>query len=59
VSWKIDEEDIIISNTDVDPLGRGRFGVVYRGLYRGQTVALKVLENVSSQDVKKEFDIMR
>jgi len=52
----------ILSDTEIEldhQLGTGRFATVYKGIFREQTVAVKVLTEVTDENVvKKEFEIM-
>jgi len=54
-NWILDESELEIGSH----LGSGRFGTVYKGTFRQQTVAIKVLDNMTQRDViLKEFEIM-
>lgn len=58
-SWEIDATELKF----VRLLGEGTSAKVFRGTYRNQDVAIKVLKGEADQKVldefKKEFDIMR
>jgi hypothetical protein len=48
-------------NKDLDEVGRGNSAVVYRGKYRGQTVAIKILTSPPTsqmQEFLKELEIL-
>ncbi|KXZ48843.1 hypothetical protein GPECTOR_25g428 [Gonium pectorale] len=56
VTWQIDPKKDVSWNED-DELGKGTFGVVYRGLYRGEPVAIKTVMRGGSG--KYEMDGLR
>ena len=45
----------------MEPIGRGTYGTVYRGLCAGQAVAVKVLplQTNTAEDIKREIQLMR
>ncbi len=49
--------------TDKKEIGRGQYGIVYRGFWAGKIVAVKVLPGFANdkerQDFYREFQIMR
>ena len=57
--WSIDGNDLRFT----DRLGSGKTAKVYKGLYHGEEVAIKVLKPVIEEkqirDFKKELDVMR
>jgi serine/threonine protein kinase len=56
-SWEINPQEIEF----VDMIGEGTSCAVYRGTYRGQVVALKVLKDLNTKQLTnfvKEFDII-
>jgi len=54
-AWEIDATEITFENE----LGAGTSAVVYRGSYRGQPVAIKVLKDAAPDDeFRKELEIM-
>ncbi|KAF8345018.1 kinase-like domain-containing protein [Amanita rubescens] len=56
-SWAVTREDIRLG----DIIGRGRFSTVYKGIWHGRTVAVKVLNPniVSTNDFDNELTIWR
>eukprot|EP01105_Mastigella_eilhardi_P025999 TRINITY_DN7296_c0_g1_i1.p1 TRINITY_DN7296_c0_g1~~TRINITY_DN7296_c0_g1_i1.p1 ORF type:complete len:1886 (+),score=216.32 TRINITY_DN7296_c0_g1_i1:405-5660(+) len=55
LSFKLDPREIELKTP---PVGEGSFGMVYRGLWRGQEVAVKLLKDQESftSDSAEEFD---
>eukprot|EP01096_Ripella_sp_DP13-Kostka_P000042 TRINITY_DN1005_c0_g5_i1.p1 TRINITY_DN1005_c0_g5~~TRINITY_DN1005_c0_g5_i1.p1 ORF type:complete len:852 (-),score=339.53 TRINITY_DN1005_c0_g5_i1:414-2969(-) len=51
-SWEIDANDLKL----IDKLGQGTSAVVYRGTYRGQEVAIKVLKEKAEAKLLEEFE---
>jgi len=54
-SVEIDEKDIQLLNA----IGKGQFGKVYRGLWKGSQVAVKEIEKGYGEPDLSEFDICR
>jgi serine/threonine protein kinase len=50
-----DIPDLVIG----DPLGRGNFSRVYRGIYRGAAVAVKAVESGTDEIIDTEIEILR
>jgi predicted Ser/Thr protein kinase len=58
-SWLLEHNEIEFTKE----LGNGKAGTVFKGLYKGSKVAIKVLKSQSKagtiEEFKKEFQIMR
>jgi predicted Ser/Thr protein kinase len=53
--WKIRSKHLIINKDQ--KLGEGRFGIVYRGYLHGTPVAIKVLNNDSTNMSNLEYEV--
>ncbi|KAH9158934.1 hypothetical protein LEN26_002633 [Aphanomyces euteiches] len=50
-SWMLSSDDVTFNSSDLSTfLGRGMFATVYKGMYQGQPVAVKVFEQILQTD---------